>query len=174
MLIPQQPIQGSIDFERFDAHLGIEYSNYASEQLKKDYWVVKKDFIYYLDDTYTSYVHVPRGYLTDGASVPRIFWSVIPPWGKYGQACVLHDYLCEYNYYHDGLHTFNISRKQVNSIFNEAMKEAKVPTFKRHLINNAVELYRLTVNNGFEPKNPRKVVIEHQLVDHFISTGNWK
>ena len=36
---------------------------------------------------------VPRGFVTDFASVPRALWSLIPPWGKHGQAAVLHDYL---------------------------------------------------------------------------------
>ena len=38
---------------------------------------------------------VPKGYTTDGASIPRIFWSFYPPYkSEYFSACVLHDYLC--------------------------------------------------------------------------------
>lgn len=165
--------KGSIEYERFDTKLGIQFSDYASNKLKKDYWIVKKGFIYYLDDSFTSYVYVPKGYLTDGASVPRIFWNIIPPWGKYGQSCVLHDYMCEYNYYFDGLNSFNLSRKKVNSIFNESMKVAEVPNSKRRLIYGGVELYRHTINNGFEPKNVNKVVVEDHIRTHFNKTGIW-
>lgn len=38
---------------------------------------------------------VPKGFKTDGASVPRIFWSIFPPYkSEYFSACVIHDYLC--------------------------------------------------------------------------------
>jgi hypothetical protein len=70
--------KGSVTFERFNTKLGIQYSDYASKKLKKDYWVVKKGFVYYLDDSFTSYVYIPKGYLTDGASVPRVFWNIVP------------------------------------------------------------------------------------------------
>ncbi len=36
---------------------------------------------------------IPKGFRTDGASVPRLFWNIIPPWGRYGMAAVIHDYL---------------------------------------------------------------------------------
>ena len=41
------------------------------------------------------YLHitVPAGFITDFASVPWPFWSFIRPWGKWGKAAVLHDYL---------------------------------------------------------------------------------
>lgn len=37
---------------------------------------------------------VPQGFVTDLASVPRVFWSLLPPQGGYEAAAVLHDYLC--------------------------------------------------------------------------------
>ena len=43
---------------------------------------------------------VPRGYETNGADVPRIFWSIIPPFKpKYLPAVVVHDYLCSLKQY---------------------------------------------------------------------------
>lgn len=38
-------------------------------------------------------VTVPKGFVTDFASIPRIFWSVLPPDGTYAYAAVIHDYL---------------------------------------------------------------------------------
>lgn len=38
---------------------------------------------------------LPKGYTTDGASVPRIFWSIYPPYKpEWLTACIIHDYLC--------------------------------------------------------------------------------
>ena len=36
---------------------------------------------------------VPEGFVTDFASVPRVFWDIAPPWGWYAAAAVVHDYL---------------------------------------------------------------------------------
>ena len=36
-------------------------------------------------------VTVPAGFDTDGASVPRVFWSVLDPFGPYFKAAVIHD-----------------------------------------------------------------------------------
>jgi hypothetical protein len=57
-------------------------------------WVIRSDFGYDVGvegsgDT----IDVPIGFRTDFASVPRLFWMVLPPWGKYGNAAVIHDYL---------------------------------------------------------------------------------
>jgi hypothetical protein len=38
-------------------------------------------------------VDVPTGFVTDFASVPRAFWSILPPDGEYTYAAILHDYL---------------------------------------------------------------------------------
>jgi hypothetical protein len=35
----------------------------------------------------------PVGFVTDLASIPAIFWSVLPPDGDYAYAAILHDYL---------------------------------------------------------------------------------
>jgi hypothetical protein len=39
-------------------------------------------------------IHIPAGFETDLASVPRIFWALLPPQGAYEKAAVLHDFLC--------------------------------------------------------------------------------
>src|SRR5262249_18421752 len=38
-------------------------------------------------------VHVPIGFVTDFASIPRMFWSALRPDGLYAYAAVVHDYL---------------------------------------------------------------------------------
>ena len=53
------------------------------------------------------------------------------------------------------------------------MRVAEVPNGKRRIIDSGVELYRHTVNNGFEPKNVPKTVTEFELLEHFKKTGIW-
>jgi hypothetical protein len=38
-------------------------------------------------------VNVPIGFVTDFASIPRIFWSILPPDGKYTHPAIMHDFL---------------------------------------------------------------------------------
>lgn len=38
-------------------------------------------------------VEVPKGFVTDFASIPRIFWSAVEPSGEYAFAAVIHDYV---------------------------------------------------------------------------------
>lgn len=38
-------------------------------------------------------VNVPDGFQTDFASIPRLLWWLMPTWGRYGNAAVIHDYL---------------------------------------------------------------------------------
>lgn len=36
-------------------------------------------------------IEVPAGFVTDFASIPRIAWAILPPWGRYGAAAIAHD-----------------------------------------------------------------------------------
>ena len=57
-------------------------------------WVLRKSFSYDVGEEGSGEtIRVPVGFLTDFASVPRMFWWVFPKWGKYGNAAVIHDYL---------------------------------------------------------------------------------
>ncbi len=42
----------------------------------------------------TDTIEVPTGFVTDLASVPRLFWALLPPHGAYERSAVLHDYGC--------------------------------------------------------------------------------
>lgn len=39
-------------------------------------------------------ITIPGGFETDLASVPRLFWALLPPHGVYERAAVLHDWHC--------------------------------------------------------------------------------
>jgi len=38
-------------------------------------------------------VELPVGFVTDFASIPRPLWILLPKWGRYGNAAVVHDFL---------------------------------------------------------------------------------
>jgi hypothetical protein len=76
-------------------------------------------------------ITVPAGFKTDFASVPRLFWRIIPPWGRYSAAAVVHDYLYETN---------SVDRAEADQIFLELMKRLGVPLWKRQLMYRAVRI----------------------------------
>ena len=55
---------------------------------------------------------VPKGFESDGASVPKVFQNIVSRWGKHGSAAVLHDYL-----YKCGV----FSKRECDVLFLDAM-----------------------------------------------------
>jgi hypothetical protein len=74
-----------------------------------------------------------KGFITDGASIPRIAWSLIgsPMRGKYVNSAFIHDDL-----YKRGLY----SRKKTDDIFLEAMEMLGVNWLRRKIMWVAVRL----------------------------------
>ena len=134
----------AVPFTQFDTQLSIQYDADASKVLGKDYWRVLDAFKYYVGNKAQNiWVYVPEGYLTDGATVPRPFWSIIPPWGNYGQAAVVHDILCEtQQLYFDGK-LIPITRKRADQIFLNAMEVAGVSKWKRYLMYTCVRAWAI-------------------------------
>lgn len=77
-------------------------------------------------------VIVKPGFGTDLASIPRIFWNVLPPFGRYTGAAVVHDYLYQA---HEG------TRKHADLVFLYAMAELNVLPIKRHSMYRAVRMF---------------------------------
>jgi len=96
-------------------------------------WELVEEFEYYTDVFKERIIiKVPKGFITDFASTPRILWSVFPPWGRYGKAAVLHDYLYQ---------TAMFDRKTCDLIFKEAMDVLGVGKIKRNLMYLAVRVF---------------------------------
>lgn len=74
---------------------------------------------------------VPAGFETDFASVPRIFWTLIPRHGRYTKAAVIHDFL--YLAQPGG-----ITRKDADGVFRRIMREEGVSWVKRWTMYSAV------------------------------------
>ena len=96
-------------------------------------WMVERPFRYYVgSEDSNDFIDVPNGTITDFASVPRIFWTILPPYGEYTQAAVLHDYLYQ---------THLRSKKESDKIFLEAMGVLNVPSWKKYIMYEAVNLF---------------------------------
>lgn len=138
--------------------LDTRYDKTASDALGADHWRVLTPFSYKISET--EWVTVPAGYLTDGASVPKIFWNIIPPWGQYGQAAVVHDIICEYlTIIKDGVPE-RVSRARCDEILNEAMESLGVPALKRLTIYSAVCMYRIFSGTDKPSGTPQKRALE--------------
>ena len=54
-------------------------------------WVLEKQIKHVLHNG--DIIIIPKGFLTDLSSVPKILWSFLPPYGKFLLAPLVHDYL---------------------------------------------------------------------------------
>ncbi len=99
------------------------------EMLDHFLWHVYEPFEFDLSDDNSDVIEVPAGFVTDLASVPRIFRIPLPPDGKYAKVAIIHDYL-----YDNALRT----KKEADLIFLDGMAVPGVPKWKRIVIYQAV------------------------------------
>jgi len=96
-------------------------------------------------------VIVPKGFVCDGITVPRLFWSYIPPVGHPAvRAAVLHDYLI-YLWREDKWEEQTIlplTKKQVDEQFKEALKACGVNKYMAMVLYGAVRLYSTVSGAG--------------------------
>lgn len=78
-------------------------------------------------------ITVPTGFHTDGASIPRLFWNILSPFGSYFPAAIIHDFLYS-------VRNLRFNRLESDRIFMEAMKTLGVPWITRKTIYTAVRL----------------------------------
>jgi hypothetical protein len=95
-------------------------------------WYLNKPFSYDLGvEGSGNTIDVPAGFTTDFASVPKVFWNLLPPWGKYGPASVLHDWL----YWNQ-----TTTREVADGILREAMQVCKVSVVDINIIYDGVRI----------------------------------
>lgn len=96
-------------------------------------WVLLEPFSYDVGSEGSGdTVHVPPKFMTDFASVPRVFWIFIPQWGKYGNAAVIHDW---------GYWSKERSKTKTDLIFLEGMEVLGVGAVKRYIMFLGVYLF---------------------------------
>jgi hypothetical protein len=93
--------------------------------------VLMADLSYRIGET-AFVIVVPAGFVTDFASVPRAFWALVPPFGRYQMAAIVHDFL----YWDQGC-----TREQADALLRAAMAESMVDPSKRDVIWDAVRAF---------------------------------
>lgn len=83
-------------------------------------------------------ITVPQGFISDGASIPKAFHTIIGPYGDYFPAALVHDFL--YSPASNPCHR-GIDRRMADSIFLEAMKDCGVGWLSRTTIFTAVRSF---------------------------------
>lgn len=102
-------------------------------------WKLMAPLSYY-SRKYKKLIIAPIGTVTDFASVPRIFWSIFPPDGRYTRAAIIHDFLC--NARKNG-QLPELTREDIDYILYEAMLDIGVPKQSAIFIYAGVSLYRV-------------------------------
>ncbi|HWT40132.1 MAG TPA: DUF1353 domain-containing protein [Dongiaceae bacterium] len=142
--------------EQFSAPAEISYGITESKVLGYDVWRIMNTFRFYphIEDKST-YVEIPEGFLSDGATVPRPFWWLLPAWGSYGQAAITHDYLCETGrMVISGVPTTLQTRAEADKIFKEAMLALGVPTWKKNVMYLAVRTFSKLLRHPMPDPHP--------------------
>jgi hypothetical protein len=93
-------------------------------------WELLKD-ITYVNDSIS--ITAKKGFVTDFASIPRIFWSLVgsPATGKYQKSSIIHDILYV---------TESLSRKECDNLFLEMLEAQGVSWWKRNIMYSAVRI----------------------------------
>jgi hypothetical protein len=98
-------------------------------------WVVVEPFCFNDNDGFSE--HVSAGFVTDFASIPRVFWVILPKWDKYGYAAVIHDWLYWKQPNIDGKN----AREYADLKLLHGMEASGVGEFKKALIFKAVRWF---------------------------------
>jgi len=143
------------NFRQFNSTYILQYMG-PSKRKNMALFMLLDSFSFKPHHTTNEVVIVPSGFITDGATIPQVFWSLLPPWGTYGQASILHDYLIEtgkvFTCNNKENHYRTIKRDEARIIFNQALLELKVPTLTRVLLVSGVWTYDtwLKIKNYFK------------------------
>ena len=112
--------------------------NIVVREIDDSHWELVEPITYQGNtDTWT----IEPGFKTDFASVPRPLVWLIPRYGRYTKAAILHDFLWI---------TPAVSRADANGVFRRAMRELGVPFVRRWMMWGAVGLASTVKDPGGE------------------------
>jgi hypothetical protein len=115
-------------------------------------------------------VDVPVGFVTDFASVPKMFWSILPPSGTYTQAAIVHDFMY---WFQDDM---GWTKSDADEVFDHMMGDLEVKPLTRNAIILAVEnLGRPAWNNNASLKSSgEKRILKKFPSDPLTTWEQWK
>jgi hypothetical protein len=116
-------------------------------------WILRSKFSYDVGTEGSGEtINVPAGFITDFASVPRIFWWIYPQWGKYGNAAVIHDFL----YWEQSKY----KKDEADKIFMEGMTVLGVGKVTAKILYLAVKYFGKWAWNSNSKRKGRKKFLE--------------
>ncbi|WP_147367420.1 DUF1353 domain-containing protein [Fusobacterium canifelinum] len=110
----------------------MELTELLVKDLRNGKFELFSDYVY---KTKEYLIKVPKGFVTDYASIPKLLRAIILPYGKHSGASVVHDWLYSSNC------NLEISREQADKIFLEVLKEEKVNFLLRTLMYIVVKKF---------------------------------
>jgi len=127
-------------------------------------YVLRAKLVFYIgddSDSSTDKVVVKKGFVTDGASCPKIIASLgFTRWGRHGTPSVIHD-LCYW--------TQDRTRKEADDIFLQGMVVMGVNRFKRWVIYRNLRMF-----GGLAWKNNAKLKAKHGEGLKYIDLASFK
>lgn len=78
-------------------------------------------------------IRVSKDFVTDGTSIPRPLWPILPVWANWSRAGVIHDYLC-YRIARNNPHPEAPTRDDADRIFFEAMTALDVSPVQKYVL----------------------------------------
>jgi len=114
-------------------------SNPIVEHIPAESWTEPTQWRLLEDLTVLEYT-IPAGFVTDGASIPRLFYPIFTPTGRYFKAAILHDYMLQFNdaeKYREKVGFWSLA----NLEFCRAMDDLGIRPWRRTLILLAVTLW---------------------------------
>ena len=84
-------------------------------------------------------IHIDKGYQTNGADIPRIFWRLYPPYSpEYMPAVLVHDYLCDVAMQQENRDDAFLD---ADNAFLDVLTQLNVNKIKRIIFYNAVRAW---------------------------------
>lgn len=77
-------------------------------------------------------IQIPKDFVSDGASIPRILWAIFPPFHRWTDSAIIHDFLYKTQF---------IDRKVCDKIFLECMLEDGVNKIVAYLFYLNVRVF---------------------------------
>ena len=112
-------------------------------------------------------VAVPTGFVTDMASIPRVFWSALRPDGTYAYAAIIHDYLYWYQ---------TCTRADADKVFKHAMEDLGVEPSKIDLIYAAVRVggeSAWNTNKALRKAGEKRILVKYPE-SPAVTWASWK
>jgi hypothetical protein len=131
-----------------------------------DYWYLSSDMTWTLPKSART-ILIPRGFVTDFASVPTTFWAWMPPTGRYGLPAIVHDWL-----YWDQ----RMARSEADDVFGDALGDLDVSGWRHFVLYRSVRWFggKYWRENTLAKQNGEGRVLKAFPNDARIRWNDWR